>query len=171
MQSRMLDKPQFESYVSRYRPVLMAFFMRRVANRVEAEDLTHDALIRLANAAPRTVDNPNAYVFQVAANLLCDRRRKARVRHGYLAALRETERERVDSLDPMRVALSRESLEVLRAALQELPTRTRNILLSYRLERVGKREIAASYGISTSAVDKHLMRAMAHIIRRTKVER
>lgn len=171
MQSRTLDKPEFEPYTSRYRQVLMAFFLRRVAGRAEAEDLTHDALIRLAGAAPCAMDNPNAYVFQVAANLLRDRKRRERVRDGYLAALWESERERVESRDPSRVVASRELLGTLQVALGELPVRTRNIFLSYRLERVGKPEIAALYRISVSAVDKHLMRAMAHIIHRTEASR
>jgi RNA polymerase sigma-70 factor (ECF subfamily) len=171
MQASTSKKPDFGLYASSYRHVLMAFFLRRVADRAEAEDLTHDALIRLASAAPRAIDNPNAYVFQVAANLLRDRKRRKRVRDGYLAAIWESERERVESRDPSRVAASCELMRSLQAALEELPARSRNIFLSYRLERVGKPEIAALYGISISAVDKHLMRAMAHVIRRTEASR
>lgn len=167
MRSQTLDKPGFEPYASRYRQVLMAFFLRRVVDRAEAEDLTHDALLRLAGVAPHTLGNENAYVFQVAANLLRDRKRREHVRGDYLAALWEIESGKVESRDPLRVTLSRELLDALQAALRELPPRTRNIFLMYRLERIGKPEIAALYRISGSAVDKHLMRALAHVIRRT----
>lgn len=171
MQRKTLKDPAFEPYTSRYRRVLMAFFLRRVASRAEAEDLTHDALVRLAMAAPLTIDNPNAYVFQVAANLLRDRKRRDRVRNNYLASLCEPERGHIEARDPLRAAASTELLHAVRAALQELPSRTRNIFLSYRLKRVTKREIAEFYRISSSAVDKHLMRAMAHIVHRTEDRR
>ena len=53
-----------------------------------------------------------------------------------------------------------------RAALREAPERTRSIFLLYRVEQMKKRDIAETYGISTSAVDKHLMKAMAHLWKR-----
>jgi RNA polymerase sigma-70 factor (ECF subfamily) len=170
--SLMLSEPQersrWEPYASRYRQVLMAFFLRRVANQAEAEDLTQDALIRLASANTPSVQHPDAYVFQVAANLLRDRQRRNRVRSEYLFALWGTEQGRVEARDPSRVAEARESLASLQSAICELPDRTRNIFLLYRLEHVGKPEIAASFGISCSAVDKHLMRAVAHLVRRAR---
>ncbi len=144
----------------------MAFFLRRVADHAEAEDLTQDALIRLARVAPDSVDNPDAYVFQVAANLLRDRKRRDRVRADYLASVWEAERAKVEQRDPSRVAEAGQSLATLQSALYELPSRTCAIFLLYRLGRIGKREIASAYGISRSAVDKHLMRALAHIVRR-----
>lgn len=67
----MLGKPRersrWEPYASRYRQALMPFCPRRVANQAEAEELTQDALIRLAGAHAPSVDHPDAYVFQVAA--------------------------------------------------------------------------------------------------------
>lgn len=167
MLSEPQEHPQWEPYASRYRQVLMAFFLRRVSNHAEAEDLTQDALIRLAGANTASVEHPDAYVFQVAANLLRDRQRRNRVRNEYLIALWRTEQGRVEARDPSRVAEARESLASLQSALRELQARTRNVFLLYRLEHMGKPEIAASFGISCSAVDKHLMRALAHLVRRT----
>ena len=65
----------------RFRPALMAFFLRRIRNHAEAEDLTQDVLARLASHAS-TIDpaRPDAYVFQTAANLLRDRWRRAKIR-------------------------------------------------------------------------------------------
>src|SRR5580658_3698190 len=61
---------------SRFRPVLMAYFVRRTGNRSDAEDLTQETFLRLINSD--TFDQSheaNAYVFRVASNLLRDRER------------------------------------------------------------------------------------------------
>lgn len=66
----------------------------------------------------------------------------------------------VDPLDPHRVATGREGLVTLVRALDELPERTRKIFLLYRYEQIDRATIADSFGISVSAVEKHLSKAM-----------
>jgi RNA polymerase sigma factor (sigma-70 family) len=44
--------------------------------------------------------------------------------------------------------------------LARLPERTRQILLAVRIEGASLKEAAARHGISTSAVEKHLSRAL-----------
>ena len=48
-------------------------------------------------------------------------------------------------------------------ALPELGERTRDIFILARLENMQHREIAAMYGISVSAVEKSMLKAMAHL--------
>ncbi len=63
-----------EALNRRLRPALMAFFRRRIGHYGEAEDLTHEVLLRVAQrGAWIDADRPDAYVFQIAANLLHDR--------------------------------------------------------------------------------------------------
>ena len=59
----------------------------------------------------------------------------------------------------------REALGLVSRALAGLSQRSREILLLFRLERMRKRDIADSFGISVSAVDKHLIKATAHLTR------
>ena len=133
---------EFEQLNRRFRPALMAFFLRRLANHAEAEDLTQEVFTRLMA-------------------LGADRMREA-YRFGVLAG----EGVGVEPLDPDRVLAGRQSLGQIAAALREAPERTRSIFLLYRVEQMKKRDIAETYGISTSAVDKHLMKAMAHLWKR-----
>jgi RNA polymerase sigma-70 factor (ECF subfamily) len=51
------------------------------------------------------------------------------------------------------------------AALEAMPARTRAIFLLFRLEHLRQAEIAGIYGISVSAVQKHLVRASAALVR------
>ena len=154
-------------YDREYRPALTAFFLRRVHDVADAEDLTQEVFTRIA-ARPDMAVASQGYIFQVAANLLRDRARRRRVRDDYLASLRIVEEKGVEMLDPYRIVAGRETLAQIQEGLSELPERTRQIFLLFRYENVDQRTIAESFGISVSAVAKHIYRAMAVLM--SKVE-
>lgn len=160
----------FEGLDLRFRPGLVAFFLRRTGSHAEAEDLTQEVFLRLAGMDTARLQSAEAYIFQMAANLLRDRGRRERVRFDYQADAAAVDGAGIDSLDPLRVTASRETLAGLTAALRELPERTREIFILYRLESASKRDIAEAFGISLSTLDRHLMRAMAHLTRRVEAE-
>jgi len=147
-----------------YRPALMAFFLRRVHNPADAEDLTQEVFIRIAAADDSAMRSADAYIFQVAANLLRDRARRGKVRSDYVAGMRAVDGAGVETLDPYRVAAGREALSILSAGIDELPERTRQIFLLFRYENLTQRMIAESFGISVSSVEKHIYRAMARLM-------
>jgi RNA polymerase sigma-70 factor (ECF subfamily) len=64
---------------------------------------------------------------------------------------------------PDQIAAGREDLRTVSLALLSLPERTRTILILHRLEGLRQREIAQRLGISVSAVEKHLIRALRHL--------
>lgn len=57
------------------------------------------------------------------------------------------------------VLIARKRLESVRAAIDALPPRTREVFLMHRLEGAKYREIAIALGMSQSAVEKHIARA------------
>jgi RNA polymerase sigma-70 factor (ECF subfamily) len=158
--------PSFEQLNRRFRPALMAFFLRRLGHHAEAEDLTQEVFVRLASVDTGHMDSSEAYIFRMAANLLRDRSRREKVRFDYRATAQADEQANLDLLDPSRVAAGRQSLEGLAAALRELPEDTRTMFVLYRLEHLDRRDIAAAFETSPSTVDRHLARAMAHLARR-----
>lgn len=149
-----------------HRPGLLAFFLRRVHSHSEAEDLTQEVFSRIAAMDGRTMRQADAYIFQVAANLLRDRARRLSVRAEFVAGTRAIDGTGIDLIDPYRVAAGREAIAILRAGLDELPERTRQIFLLFRYEHLDHKAIADSFGISASAVQKHIYRAMAHLVDR-----
>ena len=163
---RSVVEGEFEQLNRRFRPALMAFFLRRIGNHAEAEDLTQEVFARLMAMGAENLHQADAYVFQMAANLLRDRGRREKVREAYRFGVLAGEGVGVEPIDPERVLAGRQSLGQIAAALREAPERTRAIFLLYRIEQMKKRDIAETYGISTSAVDKHLMKAMAHLWKR-----
>lgn len=151
-----------------YRPALMAFFLRRLRNHAEAEDMTQDVFVRLAKADRGEVVQADAYIFRIAANLLRDRARKEKVRFDYRAEMAADDELGIEPLDPSRIVSGQQALSALTLALKDLPEPTRDIFVLYKLEYVEKRVIAESFGLSISAVDRHLMKAMAHLVLRVR---
>jgi RNA polymerase sigma-70 factor (ECF subfamily) len=146
----------------------MAFFMRRAASHSDAEDMTQELFAKLARVEDPAMQNPDAYVFQMAANLLRDRHRRERVRAGYRAAMAAGDPVDLEPIDPARILQGREDLGEVSRALRELPERTRAIFLLYRLEGMKQAELATLYGMTTSGVQKHILKAMGHLTRRLK---
>jgi RNA polymerase sigma-70 factor (ECF subfamily) len=142
----------------------MAFFLRRLRNHSEAEDLTQEVLLRVTQRNG-TIDStrPDAYIFQIAANLLRDRARRHKVRAAYQTGLGINEAGRVEERDPDRVLQGKQSLATVVAALRQLPERTRTIFILFRLENMKQREIADMLGVSVRTVEQHVVRASVHL--------
>jgi RNA polymerase sigma factor (sigma-70 family) len=162
--------PDLEALCARYSPPLLTYFRKRVRSHDEAEDLVQELFCRFASKSDDfTMDNPEAYIFQTAANLLRDRARRAKVRTLAVQEIGHDTQNRVEEISPERVLEGRQRVEQLRNALYELPERTRVIFLLHRFEEFKYSEIAARLGISTSSVEKHMMSAIRHLT--TKVAR
>ena len=155
---------------ARFRGPLMSYFLRRVKDRVEAEDLTQEVFVRLMGGGGlERIEHPDAFVFRVASNLLKDRGRRAMrwrwhdkspLDEGLIGELAA---ELIEDRGPERVLLGRETLAEVLKALDELGERTRNIFILFRVENMKQREIAALYGISVSTVEKQIMKAVLHL--------
>lgn len=152
----------------RWRPALMAFFLRRVRSHAEAEDLTQEVFARLLGNGEWSAKASDAYVFQIAANLLRDGARRNKVREGYRETFGMLDENRVELLDPSRIASGQDALAALIGGLEELPERTRSIFTLYRIENMDMGVIAETFGISKSAVKKQVMKAMAALMGRMR---
>jgi RNA polymerase sigma factor (sigma-70 family) len=155
----------------RFRLPLIAYFRRRVSSASEAEDLTQDVFERVLKALHHApIINAEALVFRIAVNLLRDRARREITRGGEQSLTSENIVALADALtvdlSPERVVLGERTLADVLAALQELGERTQAIFYLYRLENLKIREIAAIYGISASAVEKQVSKALLHLTRR-----
>jgi len=146
----------------RYRPALYAYFLRRTRHQADAEDLTHDVFLRLSRLDPATeIRNIEAFIFQTAVNLLRDRARRD---HGRFAELLPTDPEpATGEPTPERVLEAKVELKRVMDALGALSEKTRNIFILRRLEQMSCADIASFYGISVSAVEQHITRALAHL--------
>lgn len=161
-----------------FRDPLIGFFMRRVNDRAEAEDLTQEVFARLIRAGELDrIENPKAFVFKVAANLLRDRNRSAS-RAGITRMYSVEEATSgptlvtalVEDIGPYSVISARKSLSEVFRVLGELDTRTRDIFVLFRLENMKQREIAELLGVAQSTVEKHVVKAGLYLLERLGAE-
>ena len=157
----------------RFAAPLLSYFQRRIRDRTQAEDLVQDVLLRVIRARDSgTIENPERYVFKVAANLLKDVRRSAGrhpilVRHSIEDDPLDARPEAlVDERSPERVLIGQMTLAWVLKALEELSELTRNVFILFRLEQMKQKDIATLLGISQGTVEKHVMKAAFHLTRR-----
>lgn len=143
------------------RASLIRYFRSRVRNPSEIEDLVQEVFIRIAARRDGTVvDHLDRYVFRTASSVLADRARRQQARRAGQYVEFDPERHSESELDAHRTLSGREELGAVTACLLDMPERTRNIFILHRLEGKMYREIAAQLGISVSAVEKHMARAV-----------
>jgi RNA polymerase sigma-70 factor (ECF subfamily) len=158
------DHTAIEALSRQYRAVLLRYFARRGVDPSDLEDLTQEVFTRLsARAHLVNIERRDAYLFETAAHVAVDHHRRAAVRHRQFHDTYEDSLHGSRDFSPERVQAGREELELLSVALRELPERTRHVFLLARLEILPYAQIAQQLHISTSAVEKHLVKAVAHL--------
>jgi RNA polymerase sigma-70 factor (ECF subfamily) len=157
-----------EALSQRFRIPLARFFEKRIGHRAEVEDLVQEVFLRLAgNRHIESVDQPEAYLFRTAANLLVDRNRRrvarsADAHESYDDSLHGTA---PTTADPQRQLLDMEALGRVITALQGLPDRTRVVWALYHLEGKSHAEIAWRLGIAISTIEKRMHRANVELLK------
>lgn len=143
---------------------LLSFFKRRVREEHEAADLVQEVFLRLSTRGDANqIEQLRSYAFQVAASVLADRHRRRTVRHADAHIAFDPERTIETEIAPDRILAGREALKAALAALEAMPERTRVIFVLRRMEGMSYRDIAGRLGISISAVEKHMVRAIEHL--------
>lgn len=147
------------AWVDEYGPALRRYFEKRVPP-AEAEDLVQDVFLSMQiRGGADGIDNVRGYLFRVAANVLA-RRRYAYPSLGRPLAPMD---ERIEELSPERVLLGKEALDRLLGALDGLPPRAREALLLHRFEEATYAAVARRMGITVSAVERLITRALRQI--------
>jgi RNA polymerase sigma factor (sigma-70 family) len=154
----------FDALLDEFRPALIRFFSRRVHAQHEIEDLVHDVLVRLVrNRGFADYEGARGYVFQTANSVLVDYIRRRSVRPSADESL-DPDAHGGEDFPPDRVLEGKQELARATAVLLELPERTRTVFVLRRIEGMRFNDIAERLGISVSAVEKHMQRAMARLV-------
>lgn len=153
--------------VRRHREPLVRYFARRGVSNATAEDLTQDCFRRLFGLRGRKhIENLDAYLFQIAASVFTDHLRVARSHQDSAHISLDDAPIRAEVLSPDRVLEGREAFSRLGSALKELKPKTREIFLLNRLDGLSYTQLAVRYGLTPSAIEKHMMTALAHLNKR-----
>lgn len=157
-----------QQWADLYGAELLRFLARRLACRHTAEDLLQETYLRCLEKPPEALENPRAYLYRVAGNLAVDhfRRHNRRSEHEALD-LDEEGLEIADAgQDVETMVFSRQQVEQLKQAVEELSPRCREVFILHKFEHLSYAEVAAKLGISESTVVKHMVAALAHCRRR-----
>ena len=139
---------------------LLRRLSRVTRDRDHAEDLLQSAFLRLAEYSRKNVvENEAGFLVRAATNIAVDEARKVRTRNEAPGAMEHLLK--ISDERPLQdeVLLAQERLARAREALSLLPERTREIFLMHRFARHKYRDIAARFGITVSAVEKHIAKA------------
>ncbi|WP_083265739.1 MULTISPECIES: RNA polymerase sigma factor [Pseudomonadaceae] len=136
-----------------------ALVNRRVRCRATAADLVQELFLRFWRRADAQVEDLATYLLRSARNMAIDHLRsegsRSRTEAGLLA-----EQHLPEPADPEAALAAGHDLRHVQAALRALPERTRHIFLLNRIHGRTYGEIAQAMGLSQSAVEKHMMRAL-----------
>ena len=151
---------------------LQGLLTRKVRDPQLAADLVQESFLRLAEQQSRErIDNTPAYLYRTAHNLMIDhvrqqqRRKTDSVPHEALEGIVEGRPGLEEN------AAAEQHMRRLRAALAELPPRTREVFRLNRLEGMTHAEVARHLDISDSSVQKHLSRALAYVMQSLQASR
>lgn len=153
----------------RYAGRLLALCLRYAGDRATAEDLLHDAFLKIYGAfdrfAWRGPGSLRAWMERIAINValewLRSRSRQSKV-------LLDEGRALPDAAEPEPEEVARIPHEVLQRMVQELPEGYRAVFNLYCIEGYAHRDIARMLGINEKSSSSQLFRARALLARRIR---
>ena len=163
--SRLKPDPLAAESFREFYTQILHFLRKRTDNASDAADMTQDVFTQWLGYQDRAkVEQPRAFLFQVARNLLRDHWRRQQVRHeAHSEHLQPVTEPLSDERDePMAAAQRLQRLEQLKSVLAELSPRRREALMLHRFEGLSQAQIAERMGISVSMVEKHIAFALLH---------
>ncbi|WP_404425520.1 RNA polymerase sigma factor [Nibricoccus sp. IMCC34717] len=138
---------------------LRRYLGRILHNHSEAEDVAHDAYMRvLPTVRENRATNPDALLFVTARRLAFNRLRRRRI-----SVEKETEdlsNQGASAPGVVDEVMARQELSLVELAIRELPPGCRAVLLLRKVEMLSHQEIADRLGIAVSTVEKQHARAL-----------
>jgi RNA polymerase sigma-70 factor (ECF subfamily) len=152
-----------------YAPFVFRFFLAAVGDRPTAEDLTGDVFKSAIEGLPRfcgSVEALGGWLFRIARNDLYDYRRwVARARTESLDDVLDEAALAEDADDPEALAIERVEGDRVLAALRQLSTEQREVLLLWMAAGLTAPEVAVVVGKTTGAVRALRHRGLAALAR------
>ena len=166
----------FDGVVQRYWPRILRFLLATVQDPDVAETLTQDCFLKAYRnrSTFRGDSSLNTWLMTIAVNLVRDRVRTRRFQFW-----RKAERAAIDSraigdwlpdrnISPEQKALINEEVQAVWEATGDLSEKQRTVFLLRFVEDLDILEIAQATGLSESAVNVHLFRAVRAVRKRVR---
>lgn len=151
---------------------LQVYLTRILQDGETAIDLTQETFLRVVEHMQRNkakhIINMRSYLYRTAHNLAIDHLR-AKERD----AIKDTPSQLLENVPnsaptPEKMLSAQSEISVVERALEELPEKTRNVFFLTRIEGLTHQQAALQLKMSNSSVQKHLSRAVAHVMGRLR---
>src|SRR5438132_982949 len=139
---------------------LRRYLTRLLGNSSEAQDVAHDAYLRVYPTADKpTTIRPEAVLYTTARRLAINRLKRRSISP---ISNDSSPIEHASAATPgvVQQVMARQELRLLEEAIAALPEGCRNVLLLRKVELLSHREIAERLGIAVSTVEKQHVRAL-----------
>jgi RNA polymerase sigma-70 factor (ECF subfamily) len=149
---------------------LVRLFTNQTSSKAEAEDIVQEVWIKINSLREVRVDNPVAYLYRLATNVMLDRIRSVRraakrddayYRAGHARAIGAEDK--ADTPLPEDIVGGRQQLARLLSAIKDLPPQCQRVFVLHKLEGLSYAEVAETMAISRSAVEKHMISALRRL--------
>jgi RNA polymerase sigma factor (sigma-70 family) len=160
----MPDQPDSDQrFAGLYRKTvapLRRYLARLLGNRTEAQDVAHDAYLRVyPKVQDRSAENPEAVLYTTARRLAINRLKRRSI-----APFASSEPRPESSVSPSpgvaQQVMARQEWQNLEQAIAQLPEGCRTVLLLRKIDLLSHQEISARLGIAISTVEKQHARAL-----------
>lgn len=159
------------SWFGRWRKPIRSWFSNRASvPRADVDDLAQEVFLRLLRYSDDVaVENPQGYLFRIAANVANEWRDRSRVRQPHDRSwLDELQIDPADQ--PDNTVLQSRANKHLQSAVDRLPKRQRQVLLLHVNEGLTYKQIADRLGVTYRIVLRDLTRAYASLRMQLKAE-
>ena len=138
----------------------------KLQSQEDAEDIVQQAFIRIKPKLDgHAVNNPVAYLYQVANNLAIDFLRHKKIQRNFVDV--ELDRQSMlegeadhDCCTPERVLAGKTNIAKVEAALNNMPENCRHAFLLHRVKGYTYSDIAQEKNVSISSVEKYILLAL-----------
>lgn len=155
--------PNSRDFASLYRNTvtpLRRHLARILGNSAEAQDIAHDAYLRVYPVVEKqAAKKPEALLYTTARRLAFNSLKRRRVAP-FVPEPPQNERTASTSPGVVQQVMARQELQQLEQAIAQLPEGCRAVLLLRKIELLSHAEIAGRLGITVSTVEKQHARAL-----------
>ncbi|MBL4802782.1 MAG: sigma-70 family RNA polymerase sigma factor [Emcibacter sp.] len=151
----------------------LRFLMQKTQNKDDAHDVLQEAFQKLMSREELAqMENPRAYLYRTATNIIIDRQRKGQHHTRYIQEVTidaaTMTANATSTIPPERQVAARQELDLIYQALNQLPEKCRRAFLMHREQHMKYSEIAAVLELSVSMVEKYMIQALKHLRRKLK---
>lgn len=141
---------------------LEAQISRKLGSSVGARDLVHDIFLRIWEKAEQLTISP-AYLSRSARNAAIDHIRVEKTRRNFAITVLPDQFIGSSAATPYEELEARDRACLVEEAIRGLPERTRHVYLLHRVHNRSYKDIGEAIGVSVSAVEKHMAKAILAI--------